>query len=230
MRKLLKRPRHATVVAYLALFAALAGGAYAAATINSGDVVNNSLKTIDLKNNRGVKGIDVRNSSLRGNDIADDTVSGADVNESSLLVGRIVAKLGGATATPIGAAAQSAIPNGNYTQAADSLDQSFGDAKVTFSAACTQPRQAIVYLLRDYVAPLDISDVVGFAQFADTSAGAVTKSATLGPFPAPGAPGNYRLSNGAAQPATYSVYTQGACNAGSGITLDEVRVHILGAR
>jgi hypothetical protein len=230
MRNLLKRPKHSTAVAYLALFVALAGGAYAAATVNSGDVVNNSLKSVDLKNNKGVKGVDVRNSSLRGNDIANDSVTGNDVNEASLLAARIVARLGGAPATPLSnVPAQSAIPNPTYTQAGDSLDQFFGDAKVTFPAACTSPRQAIVYLLRNYTPPIGTEDVVAVAQFSDSGAGAVTKTMAFGAG-FPGLPGNYSMPNGSPQPSTFSVYAQGQCNAGSGITLDEVRVHILGAR
>ena len=228
MRRLLKRPGHATIVAYLALFAALAGGSYAAVKIGSGAIKNNSLKSVDLRNNAGVKGIDVRNSSLRGNDVAPDSLTGADVSEASLLAARIVAKLGGPTATPIAAAAQSAMPNPTYTQAADSLDQVLGDARVTFSAACTQPRSAFVYLLKNYAPPLGVEDIISIAQIVDTGAGAVTRTVAFAPFP--GGPAGYTLPPGVPAPATFSLYHQGNCNAGAGITLDEVRVHILGAR
>jgi hypothetical protein len=53
----------ANVVSVLALFVALGGGAYAAATVNSADVVNNSIKSKDVKNNN-IKGIDVKERSL----------------------------------------------------------------------------------------------------------------------------------------------------------------------
>jgi hypothetical protein len=63
-------PRHAVVVAYLALFIALAtGGAYAVDRISSGDVKNNSLRSADLKNRKAVAGKDVREDSLRGDQI-----------------------------------------------------------------------------------------------------------------------------------------------------------------
>ena len=45
----------ANVVSVTALFIALGGVAWAAATIDSGDVVNNSLKSVDLKDDNGVK-------------------------------------------------------------------------------------------------------------------------------------------------------------------------------
>ena len=59
------RPTHATIVAYLALFVALAtGGAYAVDRIGSGQVENNSLRSADLKDRRAVAGRDVRRDSL----------------------------------------------------------------------------------------------------------------------------------------------------------------------
>jgi len=53
LRRLLsRRPRHGTVVAYVALFVALGGSAYAAATIGSAQVVDDSLRSVDLKTTR----------------------------------------------------------------------------------------------------------------------------------------------------------------------------------
>jgi hypothetical protein len=67
------RLTYANVVASLALFIALGGVAWAAATINSTDVVDNSLRSVDLKDGKGV----------RGADVAPDTLGGAAVDESS---------------------------------------------------------------------------------------------------------------------------------------------------
>ncbi len=66
-RRLLSR--HGTVVAYLALVLASSGVAYAAATVGSAEVVNNSLKSIDLKDGYAVRGVDVVDESLTGADI-----------------------------------------------------------------------------------------------------------------------------------------------------------------
>lgn len=59
----LKRPSHATIVAYLALFTALGGSAYAAATIGSAEIKNNSIRSRDVRN---------------------QTLTGKDINERSL--------------------------------------------------------------------------------------------------------------------------------------------------
>jgi hypothetical protein len=62
------------LVAYLALFFALGGTGYAAATIGSSQVIDNSLLSRDLNNGAGVHGLDVISNSL----------TGSDVNEGSL--------------------------------------------------------------------------------------------------------------------------------------------------
>jgi hypothetical protein len=59
----------------LALFLVLTGGvAYAANTIGSSDVIDNSLRSIDLKNGAGVKGVDVVDDSLTGDDIIESSL------------------------------------------------------------------------------------------------------------------------------------------------------------
>src|SRR5918912_1398017 len=85
------------VIACLALFVALRGTSYAAATIGSAQVVDNSLQSRDLKDNAAVRtqdvvndnvvggglvGADVRNNSLTGNDVAN--LTGADINGGAI--------------------------------------------------------------------------------------------------------------------------------------------------
>ena len=61
----------------LALVLVLTGGvAYAADTIGSSDVIDNSLTSDDLKNNQAVRSADVRSEALTGADIKDQ--SGVD--------------------------------------------------------------------------------------------------------------------------------------------------------
>ena len=59
----MRRPSHATVVAYLALFVALGGSSYAALTISGKNVKNESLTGADVKNNT-LGSADVKNGSL----------------------------------------------------------------------------------------------------------------------------------------------------------------------
>jgi hypothetical protein len=66
---------YANVVSTVALLIALAGGtAYAVDKINSRDVVNASLKSIDLKNHRGVRDVDVKRNTLTGRQIDESTL------------------------------------------------------------------------------------------------------------------------------------------------------------
>ena len=63
----------ATFISLAALFVALGGVGYAAATIGSAAIVDNSIRSKD-----------VRNNDLRGKDVRTNTLKGADVDESSL--------------------------------------------------------------------------------------------------------------------------------------------------
>ncbi len=61
----MKMPSHSTVVAYLALFVALGGSAYAVSKIDSGDIKN-----------RSIKGKDVANETLGGRQIDERKLNG----------------------------------------------------------------------------------------------------------------------------------------------------------
>jgi len=64
------RPSHTTVVAYLALFVAVAtGGAYAVERIGSREVADDSLRSADLRDRRAVRGVDVKRDSLTGKEV-----------------------------------------------------------------------------------------------------------------------------------------------------------------
>jgi hypothetical protein len=69
----------------LALFLVIAGGtAYAADTIGSSDVIDNSLGSRDLKNNAAVQSADVRNGTLNDEDIAQGTFVAFDANVATV--------------------------------------------------------------------------------------------------------------------------------------------------
>ena len=71
------------VVSLVALFVSLCGVGYAAATIGSAQIKNNSVRSKDIRNN-DVRGGDIRNGTLAGSDVKDNALTGADVVESSL--------------------------------------------------------------------------------------------------------------------------------------------------
>ncbi len=84
-------------LAYLALFVALPGTAFAAATVGSEEVIDNSLRSVDVRNNEirstdvrnddlaggGLAAADVQNGSLTGVEIEDDSLTSDDVDEST---------------------------------------------------------------------------------------------------------------------------------------------------
>jgi hypothetical protein len=68
--------RPATLIAYLALTVAMSGAAYAAGTIGSADIIDNSIRSVDLKDGAAVSGVDVVDDSLTGADVNERTLSG----------------------------------------------------------------------------------------------------------------------------------------------------------
>ena len=90
-----RRPSPALVISLIALFVSLSGVSYGVATgfidsrelknneVRSIDIRNNEVRTRDLRNNE-VRGLDIRNSTVQGRDVALNTLTGDDVNESRL--------------------------------------------------------------------------------------------------------------------------------------------------
>lgn len=67
---------YANVIATLALVLSLAGGAYAITRVGSHDIVNGSIRSIDLRNRKAVKGADVKRDALTGRQINENTLAG----------------------------------------------------------------------------------------------------------------------------------------------------------
>ncbi|MGH2841471.1 MAG: hypothetical protein ACRDKY_11685 [Solirubrobacteraceae bacterium] len=86
MRRHFQRPSASTVIASVALVAALGGTSYAAATITSGNIKNNTIKSIDVKNS-SLRGIDVKNSSLTGADVRNESLLAKDFKKGELPAG-----------------------------------------------------------------------------------------------------------------------------------------------
>jgi hypothetical protein len=89
------RPSAALIVASLALFVSLSGVSYGVATgfIDSREIKNNEVRSVDLRNNQirtrdlrnnEIRGIDIRNSTVQSRDIAINAVQGVDVKEDTL--------------------------------------------------------------------------------------------------------------------------------------------------
>jgi hypothetical protein len=92
LSKLSRRLTYANVMSTIAVFGVLAGGtAYAANTVFSADIVDGEVKSVDVGDNE-IGSADVKDNSINtfdvhsflGVDVVDDTLTGADVNESTL--------------------------------------------------------------------------------------------------------------------------------------------------
>jgi hypothetical protein len=106
------RPSPALVISLVALFVSLGGVGYAAATIGSAQIKNNSIRGKDIRNstitgkdvkNSGLTGSDIKNSSLGGSDVKNNNLTGSDILESSL--GTVPNALNATTAANAGNAA-----------------------------------------------------------------------------------------------------------------------------
>lgn len=75
IRRLIRRPSHATIVAYLALFFAMGGTAYAAAKWTGAEIVDGSLT-----------GVDVADNSLTGDDITAGSITSTEIDPDALSV------------------------------------------------------------------------------------------------------------------------------------------------
>lgn len=82
MRRLVRRPRYADVVATLALVVALGGTSYAATQLTGRDVKNESLK-----------GNDVKDGSLKSRDVKDGSLTGTDLQKQSVPLDRLSGRL-----------------------------------------------------------------------------------------------------------------------------------------
>ncbi len=84
-------------VAFLALFVALGGtGAYAANTIGSSDIIDNEIRTGDVRNDTssggGLGSIDIGNGEMTTNEIRDDTQPFGGLFAQDLAAGSVEAQ------------------------------------------------------------------------------------------------------------------------------------------
>jgi hypothetical protein len=83
LSSLRKHLSYSNVTATAALFVALGGSAYAVVSVDSDDVVNNSLRSEDLRNN-SVRSRDIRHRTIQARDVRRDGLGSGVVKESAL--------------------------------------------------------------------------------------------------------------------------------------------------
>jgi hypothetical protein len=121
------RPSPAMIVACAALFVALGGVGYAAATIGSSQIKNNSVRGKDIRNST-ITGKDVKNSGLTGSDVKNSSLGGADVKSNSLTGNNVL---------------ESSLGKVNSASTADSAGTVNGQKKLLYRATAGGAAQEI---------------------------------------------------------------------------------------
>ncbi len=238
MNQIRKRLTFANVMSTIAVFLVLSGGAAIAA---KHALKKNSVGTKQLKANAVTKKKLKKNSVVRAK-IANSAVNGAKVRNASLTsadlssatndsFSHVVERIRGTAGIPMTDNALYPLNNPTFTQTAGRNDQYIGAVDVTFSASCTQPRQATAYLLIDAVDPtrLRAEELAGLGVIADGGTGAVTKRLEFVPFI--GGAGMSKFAPGADTPHTFSILLQRpSCTAGSGATVSAAGIDVIGTK
>ena len=244
MREPIGRGRltYANVVATLALFIALGGGAIAASQLGKNSVGSRQLKknavtkakikknavtAAKIKKNAVTKA-KIKNGAVNGSKIADGSVTGTEIDAASTPFSRIVyeARGQGIVSVPKSDFATLPLDNGTYTQEAGRDDTYLGAANVTFKPTCNPPRQAEAFILLDPPNPAEPSesDVVALGFTQDSGGGEVTKRVDIGPY----AGASFQSDT----PTNHSMFilVQVGCDTGEGATASSGAIDVIGTK
>lgn len=84
IKKIVARLSYANVISTLALFLALGGTAYAAATIGSGAIIDNSIRSQDIRDGAGVRSADIVDNTIASGDIHDGAIASGDILDETI--------------------------------------------------------------------------------------------------------------------------------------------------
>ena len=148
----MKLRRHLTfsnVIAVLALFVALGGGAYAAHVAKKNSVTSRSIKngavtSADVKDN-GLTGKDIADSSLSGTDVDDGSIRSADIADGSVIGSDV------ADSSVTGADVADGSISADDIQLASLGDATSGRTKLGASAGCISTSATFASCLADDV-------------------------------------------------------------------------------
>jgi hypothetical protein len=145
LRALTHRLTYANVMATLAMFVALGGGAYAAATIGAADIKRNAVRPKHIKPNtvksrhisRGaVDSADIRNNAVTTGKIAGNAVTSAKIADNAIATGDVAD-----SAIATGKIADSAVAAGKLADSAVTTDKvadsAIATGKIADSAVAT---------------------------------------------------------------------------------------------
>jgi hypothetical protein len=84
LRLLRSRITFSNAVAVLALFVALGGSSYAALRVDSRQIADDSVRSVDLRNN-DIRSRDIRNGAVRSADLRDNGIASRDIRDAAIL-------------------------------------------------------------------------------------------------------------------------------------------------
>ena len=79
----LRHPSHSTVIAYVALFTALGGSAYAVVNVGPNDIRDDAVRNRHIHEN-AVRAAQIQPSAVGASEVASNSITGVDVDESTL--------------------------------------------------------------------------------------------------------------------------------------------------
>ena len=245
MKPIRTRLTYANVMATIGLFLVLAGGTAIAAkqlgkkTVGAKQLKPNAVTTPKIKKaavttakikDGAIDAAKLADGSVTSSKIPDGSVNGADINSASTPYSRIVARIRNATQISF---APGSFTIGSYTQQPDEDNQYLPAIDVTFAAACSPPRTASASLLIDPANPAApaLGEIAGSGLLIDQNAGSATKRLHFG-SPSPiGFAALSRVPPLSPAVRTFVVKMEGAsCNAGTGISITNSLVDVIGTK
>jgi hypothetical protein len=237
MRRARKHLTYANVVATIAAFVVLCGGAALAAnqlaksSVGKKQLKANAVTTAKIKKN-AVTARKIRADAVDGSKVTAGGLGAADFDFAGMPYTRIVEEL----RAPVDIAAGPLpviVPlpsNFAYTQEAGRIDTYIGAVDATFDPGCTNGG-AGAFLLMDPPAGIkpDFTAIVyvvaaGFVE--EEGPGKGTKRIHLGTYPG----GGSEFAPSAAQGHTFSLLFSASCEAGSGVTAKSVALDVIGTK
>ena len=229
----LRRPGHGTVVAYLALFIALGGSAYAASHLGSKTVGTKQLKggavtAAKLKKN-AVTLAKIKNGAVDGSKIADGSVTGTEINAPTMPFSQIVHEARGNSTVTLLSNKKTAYPLNNVTYTQDPGRDDFyaGELDVTIPASCTGTRGVYGQITVDAADPTKAGpeEVVASGEFFAPGSGQASGRISLGP-----SYNGVRFQSASATNHTLGIDASASCTTGGGVTATFGGVDVIGVK
>lgn len=249
MGRLKGKLTYANVMSTIAVFLLLGGGAAFAATklgknsVGTKQIKNNSITAAKIKKNSvttakikkgSVTSSQIKAGAVNGSNLASNTVTGANINAPSTPFTQAVARIHASGQSEFFGSEPAIIPIGSYTQPAGQDDQLLASLTISFSASCEQPRVAAALLLENPPAKfseINLENALGVAELENKGTGAFSKQAEFANYPIGGFGAMNQVAPAASVTRSYGVVPfEGTCHSGTGITVSNPQLDILGTK